>query len=348
MDRGDVYATLVLPAELSARTAALAGGPAPPGAPALPEVELLSNVRAGTEAATLARGTLEPALAQVSKEVGARAAALARAPLGAAARAALADPIEVTERDYRPLPDHAALGLSAFYAALLVLMCGFLSAAIVNGVVDGELGFAPTEFGPFWTMKRPVALSRWQTLLAKWAIAATLAAFLTALMLLIAAVLLNMDAPEPLLLWAFGSVCAITVAVGTLSLIAAFGTQGQLLALIIFIYLGLAAAGGTVPAEALPAPLASLGDADPLRQILGGTRSILYFDSRVDAGLGAALTATGIGLAFWLGFGAFVSRLYDRKGRYRIDPGLLEHINRSADEYVAAHPPARESGGTHG
>jgi hypothetical protein len=49
---------------------------------------------------------------------------------------------------YRPLPDHSAVGLSAFYIALLAIMAGFLGATLINSSVDGALGYATTEVGP--------------------------------------------------------------------------------------------------------------------------------------------------------------------------------------------------------
>jgi len=90
---------------------------------------------------------------------------------------------------------------SVFYIALLTLMCGFLGGAIVNSSVDAYLGYAITEVGPRWSQRRPVPISRWQTLLIKWVIAAVLAGLTTGLMLLVAAGLLRMDAPHAGLLW---------------------------------------------------------------------------------------------------------------------------------------------------
>jgi ABC-type multidrug transport system permease subunit len=48
---------------------------------------------------------------------------------------------------------------------------------------------------------------------------------------------------------------------------------------LLFVYAGLAASGGTVPLQALPGALRWLAQIEPLRQILDGTRAILYFDA---------------------------------------------------------------------
>lgn len=334
MDRGASYATLVVPPDFTDATLRLAGAPGRhPARPGLPTLELLSNQRAGTEGASLAAGVLNPALAEISQRFGTKLLHEAGPRAPAAAKAALADPFKVEAGQYRPLPPKAALGLSAFYIALLMMMCGFIGATIVNSSIDGVLGFAPTEVGPRWMMARPALISRRETLLTKWAIAAVLTGVLTAIVLLVAVGILGMDAPDPLLLWVYGWFCAATVAVGTLALFAVLGTPGQLVGLLLFVYLGLASAGGTVPVQALPGFFAAISHLDPLRQILGGVRSILYLEARGDAGLTEGAIATAVGLLFWIAVGFLFVRRYDRAGRDRLDPDLLAYVHQSADAY---------------
>ncbi|HEX4753541.1 MAG TPA: DUF3533 domain-containing protein [Solirubrobacterales bacterium] len=337
MGRGASYATLVVPPDFSASFLALAGGSGGAGARAaragLPTVRLLSNQRAGTTGASLATGVLNPALEAFSQQLGKSLLAAAQSPPSNAARAALHDPVRVEAAMYRPLPSKAALGLSAFYTSLLILMSGFIGATIVNSFLDGALGFAPTEVGPKWMMARPTLITRWQTLLAKWGMAVVLTGVFVAVFLLVAAGILGMDAPDPLLLWLYGWFGAATVAIGTLVLFAVLGTPGQLVGLLVFVYLGLASAGGTVPIQALPGFFATISHADPLRQILGGVRAILYLEARADAGLAEGAIATAIGLLFWVGLGAFVVRRYDRQGRDRLDPEVLAYVHQAADDY---------------
>jgi uncharacterized phage infection (PIP) family protein YhgE len=344
MDRGASYATLVVPPDFSAAALNLVGaGGAHPARDGLPTVRLLSNQRAGTEGAGLATGVLQPAVAAFSRKVGEKLLAEGGSRAGPAARAALADPVQVEAAVYRPLSAKAALGLSAFYTSLLILMSGFIGATIVNAFVDGALGFAPTEIGSRWSMSRPTLITRWQTLLAKWGMAAVLTGILVAVFLLVAGLILGMDAPSPLLLWAYGWFGAATVAIGTLALFAVLGTPGQLVGLLIFVYVGLASAGGTVPIQALPDVFAAVSHADPLRQILDGVRSILYLEARADAGLAEGAVATAVGLVFWLAFGAFFVRRYDRQGRDRMDPDLLAYVHEAADQY---RDPPGQPGGT--
>jgi YhgE/Pip-like protein len=346
MDRGGSYATVVIPSGLTASLLSLAGVPGSLPVAGRPEIVILTNQRAGTEGVALATGVLDPALAAASRQIGRQLTAIAPPPANPATRAFLADPVTVTTTLYHPLPSHTGLGLSAFYIALITLFCGFIGATIVNSSVDVALGYATTETGPWWRQRRPVPINRWRTLIVKWAIAAPLTGIMTGILLLVAVAALGMDAPHVGLLWLLAWLCAASVAAGTLVLFAVLGNLGQLAALLIFVYAGLASAGGTVPLEALPTVLRWLAQVEPLRQVLDGTRAILYFNAQADAGLTRSVAAAASGLAFWLIAGAAIIRWYDAKGLNRLDPELLAYINASADTYKTKRgsTPHQESG----
>jgi hypothetical protein len=342
MDQNGAYATVVILPDFTGSLLSLTGLRVPAGASAgKPTVQLLANQRAGTVGVELADGVLAPAIAAASQRIGHQLLAAARPapPAGSATAAVLADPITFTSVDYRPLPSHSALGLSAFYIALLALMCGFLAATIINATVDAATGYATTDIGPKWRQRAPLPINRWHTLLTKWAMALAIAGLLTGLVLIVAAGVLGMDAPDAGYLWLFTWLCAASVAAGTLVLFAILGTQGQLLALILFVYLGLASAGGTVPLQALPSSLKLVSEIEPLRQILSGTRSILYFGAAGNAGLTRGIIAATAGLLFWLVLGAMVVRWYDRKGLYRLQPDLLAYVQLSVSAYHAQAQP---------
>jgi YhgE/Pip-like protein len=346
MDRGGSYATVVIPPGLTTSLLSLAGVPGSLPVAGRPEIVILTNQRAGTEGVALASGVLDPALAAASRQIGRQLTAIAPLPASPATREFLADPVTVITTPYHPLPSHTGLGLSAFYIALITLFCGFIGATIVNSSVDVALGYATTETGPWWRQRRPVPINRWRTLIIKWVIAAPLTGFMTGILLLVAVAALGMDAPHVGLLWLLAWLCAASVAAGTLVLFAVLGNLGQLVALLIFVYAGLASAGGTVPIEALPTVLRWLAQVEPLRQVLDGTRAILYFNAQADAGLTRSVAAAASGLAFWLIAGAATVRWYDAKGLNRLDPELLAYINASADTYKSKRrsTPHRESG----
>jgi YhgE/Pip-like protein len=342
MGRDGLYAAVVIPPGFTATVLTVAGlgaaNPAASAAPQVPRIEILTSQRAGTEGASLAAGILQPALAAASRQIGQHLAALVPASAqSAATKAYLANPVTVTTAQYQPLPASTALGLSAFYVALLILMCGFLGGTIVNSVVDSALGYSTNELGPRWRQRQPVPINRWQTLLVKWALAAPLTAVLTALMLVVAAAALGLDAPHPVLLWLYAWLCAASVGAGTIALFAVAGTYGQLLGVLLFVYAGLASAGGTVPLEALPGFLRTLSNVEPLRQVLAGTRSIMYFNAQADAGLTRGVLAAALGLVFWLAVGTAIVKWYDRRRFYRLDPEILALVSRSVQDYRARH-----------
>ena len=150
MDRGASYAMVVIPPGFTASLLDLAGVSASGPGSGMPEIVILTNQRAGTVGASLAAGVLQPGLEAESRQIGRQLtpfvpAAQVSDPL---TRAFLADPVTVTTAQYRPLPPHSALGLSDFYIALLILMCGFLGGIIINSSVDAATGYATTEIGP--------------------------------------------------------------------------------------------------------------------------------------------------------------------------------------------------------
>jgi len=344
MNSNSAYTVIVIPSDFSASLLSDYGLAS--GSVGSPAIQLQTNPRAGSIGVQLATGIAEPALNKVSASIGsklsAEAAKLGRTP---ASGIDAASPVTTSTSDFRSLPSNSALGLSAFYFSLLALMCGFLGAVLVNSSIDAALGYGASEVGPRWRHRLPVAISRWQTLLTKWAVALAAVPILNGILLAVAAGLLHMNAPSPVELWLFSSFAGIAIAAGTLALFAIFGSLGQLLAMLFFIYLALASSGGTIPVQALPSFFRFAANFEPLRQVLGGVRSILYFDAQGNAGLTHGVVLTAIGLVFWVVVGIAVTKWYDRRGLDRVQPDLLEYMQRSAHAYTAgAQPPSATHG----
>jgi uncharacterized phage infection (PIP) family protein YhgE len=131
------------------------------------------------------------------------------------------------------------------------------------------------------------------------------------------------------------ALAALMIATGTLALVAIFGSIGQLLAMILLIYLSIASAGGTVPIQALPGVLQTVGHVEPLRNTLMGTRAILYFGARGDAGLTTSLIVLVCEIAFWAALGLAATFWYDHKRLDRISPDLIDYIDHTVDRAVA-------------
>ncbi len=197
MKSNDAYATIVIPPHFTASLLSAYALDLSSLSPAgKPTVRLLTNPRSGSIGVELASGVAEPGLHAASLEVGRQlsmeASRLGRSP-GAGVSAA--NPITVATSAFNPVPPNSALGLSAFYIALLAIMCGFLGGILVNTTVDAALGYGTTEIGPKWSQRLPVAISRWHTLMSKWVVAVVTVPVLVGVLLLVAVAILGMNAP---------------------------------------------------------------------------------------------------------------------------------------------------------
>ena len=349
MDRGGAYATILIPAGFtdSLLAAAGAGPPAADGSNARPTVQLLENGRLGSLGVNLAAGVLTPAFQNISSTIGdelvAHSATAVRSTSFALAQ--LHDPIRFETVSYRPLSPNTALGLSAFYVALLAMLAGFVGATIVNSSLDGALGYSTTELGPRWKQRRPLPIARQQILLLKWSVALVAIPILDAAIVGVAAGILRMDAPNTALLWAVLSLASLMVASVTLTLFAVFGSIGQLLAMLSLIYLSLASSGGTGPTQALPGFYNFVGHVEPLRQVLTAARAVLYFGARGDAGLTHALIVLSLEIVAAVVVGLLITGWYDHKHLYRLSPDLIAYISRVTDQRLAVtHPPMPSAG----
>ncbi|WP_405479608.1 SNG1 family protein [Streptomyces sp. NBC_00009] len=320
LGKGKLYGALVVPADFTSSTTELAGT-ATTGTPARPTLTVLTNQSAGSLGSSLARTATTQAAANASLQLGKQLTAetgAQQAKLPAAARVLLADPAAVTVEDGHPLGSHSGLGLTAFYYALTLAVIGMLSANVISGQVDHALGYTHNDMGPLRLHRPLIRATRVQTL----AISSTLMAGLSLLMgtlVMVGAVgIMGMDASHLPLLWLY-SVCAIAVTgIGAITLLAVFGTPGMLVVTLVFIGMAVPTAGATTPLQALPGFYRFLAEFEPLRQITGGIRSILYYDAQGDAGLtrGWVMLAAGLVAAALFGFG--VLGWYDRKGLHRI------------------------------
>jgi len=331
MDGGSSYATLVIPSTFTESALLDAGQPAPSATPPTPTVEIEENSRLGSLGVNLAAGVLDPALDDISEQIGAR---LTKESTGAVRAnpvlaAQLADPVTVTTVSYRPLPARSALGLSAFYVSLISILGGFLAAGVINSSIDGALGYATSDLGPRWKIRIPKRISRKQTLIIKWCVALVVAPVLTAIILAVAVSTFGMYAPHFGALWPLLTLAAVMVSFGTLALLAAFGSMGQMLAMVVLVYLSLASSGGTIPIQALPGFFKGVGQVEPLRQLLGGARDILYFGSQWNAGASHAVLVLGLELLFWVVLGVGVTTWYDRNNLYRLSPEVITTVEHA-------------------
>jgi uncharacterized phage infection (PIP) family protein YhgE len=326
LDTAEVYGQLHIPADFTQQLQQLGAQAAQPGQVVRPVVTIFTNQRAGTLGAGIAGATFNEAMTEVDKTVGQQLSAQVAqqsgdAQLPAAATLLLSSPLDVEVSPYNPLPSGTGSGLSAFYFSLLLLLAGFTGSIVISALVDSMLGYVPAEFGPVYRFAEQVNISRFRTLLVKWALVVILAVVVSAVYQAIARGL-GMPVESGWQLWFFSVFAVIAVGVAATSLIAALGSMGLLVNMLIFVILGLPSAGATVPLQATPTFFQWLAKFEPMHQVFLGTRALLYFDGRADAGLQHSLVMSAIGLVIGLAIGVVTTTLYDRKGYHRIVAGV--------------------------
>ncbi|MEY9835053.1 YhgE/Pip domain-containing protein [Streptacidiphilus sp. EB103A] len=319
---GRLDGVLEVPAGFTAAVAAL--GSTGTASPARPTLNVLTNPGVGSLASSFASTINQTAAHQASRELGksltAAAPTVADGSASSAARLLLADPITVSVQVGHPIGTHSGLGLTAFYYTLLLVLAGFMGGNVISNGVDVGLGYADSEIGPWHTRRPAVPINRTRTLLVKWVMSVVVAALTSGLIMLMCVALLGMDASHLWLLWVFSFCASATVGLGVQSINAAFGGIGQLVSMFVFIVLALPSSGATIPLEALPGFYRWLAVFEPMRQLSGGMRAILYFDARAEAGLTRAWIMIAIGVAVALAFGLAATSYYDRKGLHRMVP----------------------------
>lgn len=322
LGRGKVFGALVIPADYSATVAGLtAPQPAPQGKATPPTMTVLTNQAAGSIGSSMSSQAAQKAAHAASAQLGQellKQAGAQKTPLPTAAQLKLADPVTVNVADGHPVGPRSAMGLSAFYYALVLVVCGMLGANVVNSQVDTALGYLHTDFGPIRKREPVQHTTRVRTLAIGIALMLGLSLVMGTLVEVATVGILDMDASHLGLLWLYSVATIAVVGIGSLALFAAFGTPGMLLATIVFVAMAVPSSGATVPVQALPGFFRALAEFEPLRQITEGLRSLLYYGAQADAGLTRAWASMGVALVAALIFGFTVTRLYDRKGLHRI------------------------------
>ncbi|GAC69391.1 hypothetical protein GS4_24_00370 [Gordonia soli NBRC 108243] len=328
LNAGKVYGVIVIGPNFSEHAVSLGRAAVLQAKPDAPSIDVFINRGSGTFASSVTTTFAQEIDKQVNSQFGERLTAtvrqqLARAdvPFSGAAQLALANPVNVAVVEPTPLPDGAGNGLSAFYFTLLLVLAGFTGAMMVSVIVDGFLGQTPVEYGPFYSLRKRLAISRWGTLAAKWTILLLVALLQSALFIAVCTAV-GTSLPNSFLLWAFSVLVIFAVGVTASSVLAIFGNPGLLVNLIFFVILGLPSSGGTIPLEASPRLFSWIAAFEPMHVVYLGVRSILYFDADPGSGLARSIVQTLLGLILGALLGLAVTKLYDRKGWHRYPGGM--------------------------
>lgn len=314
---GKVYGAFEIPADFTASVVALTTGQGT----VRPTITVLTNPGLGSLGSSIASQVTQNAAHQASLSIGKQlTASPATSAAGPTTRLLFADPVAVTTQVGHPIGRHSGLGLSAFYYALLLVLSGFIGGNLIHTGVDTALGYADSEMGPWHTRRPTVPITRTQTLLLKMLMTAGIALLTVSMVMVACIVALGMDATHIPLLWIFSYCACLAIGLGVQAINAAFGGIGQLVSMFVFIALALPSSGATVPLQAAPPLFRFLGTFEPMRQLAGGVRAIIYFDARGDAGLSRAWLMIAVGVVGALVFGFAMTRYYDRKGLRRLTP----------------------------
>ncbi|MEV0763895.1 ABC transporter permease [Nocardia sp. NPDC050435] len=346
MQNGKVYGAIIIPSDFSKRLGILGVGSVIPGDIEKPVITLQTNPRTGAFVTNIVQQVGERALTQVDKQVGEQLTQQVKiqltppdggqAPeLSGATRLALADPIDVVVEPFRQLPSGTGQGLTAFFYALLLLLAGLVGSMTIHTMIDAALGVVPTEYGPWFVHYPRTHLSRFKTLLLKWGVMVITSITVSTVFVLVAKAL-GMPMSNTFGLFLYGVLAITAVGVTGLAILAAIGSAGLLVNLILFIILGLPSSGGTVPIEATPHYFAWLAAFEPMHQVFLGVRAILYFDGSFEAGLARGVWMAVLGLAVGVVLGVLITRFYDRKGLHRGSSIVVEEsgsavVNKSED-----------------
>ncbi|WP_196248769.1 YhgE/Pip domain-containing protein [Rhodococcoides fascians] len=324
-----LYASIVLPTDFTVKLSSLTGN-----TPARPDVQVLGNDGAGSVAASIGETIAESAVKAASSYAAGVVASYSPAAIPAANALLVSDPVTISLGDGVDMGARTGNGMTAFFYALLLMMVGFLGANLINGMVDSELGFNPSEIGPRRRVMRPSPISRTQTYLAKAAILAIASLPTSAVILFVGAVVMKLDLPNPFLMWLFGIASIIAIGLGTLTVVTILGSLGIVIGMIFFIGWSIPVSGGAIPLHAMPAFWRFLATFEPMRAVVDGVRAIMYFGASGAAGLERGWILLAIGAALAIAAGIGLNHLYDRRGMHRIHPMALAHI----DEFVTRIP----------
>ncbi|MEV0685646.1 ABC transporter permease [Nocardia sp. NPDC050378] len=319
---GQVYGVLIIPGDFSKRLGILGAGSVVPGDVDKPTITMQTNPRLGPFSTSISTRFADQMIESVNAELGPRLTDRVQQQLGAGTqlsattRLLLTEPVRSIIEPYHGVPEGSGQGLTAFFYALTILLGGMTGAMTVHAIIDSMLGFAPTEYGPYFSHAASAPISRLRTLVIKWA-AIAVAAILTSAALSGVTAAVGVHVDQPFALFLYSTFAMTAVGVTALSIQAAVGSAGILVNLILFVILGMPSAGGTIPIEAVPPFIHWLAEFEPLRQVYLAVRSLMYFDGSAAAGLERGMWMTTLGLAIGSVFGVAVTWFYDHKGLTR-------------------------------
>jgi len=310
---GKYYGALVIPPDYS-RSIAELSVPSADRSLEPSHVEILTNPSAGPFASVTVQTVLTEVVEGASRATSERiAGALEARSVQVSPRqaAALGEPVVAEVTDVQPIGENSGRGLMPFYLMFTALILGFIGANALYGDLTTFAGevVARTEREP----------SRLRVFLAAMVLGLVLALLLGAVESLVAFGIYGVyhEAGVFYALSFLVLVSAVSLFLA-LVLLVALGPRGGILTGSFFIIsLGLATSGGATPVENLPGFFRTLSGVLPFERMTEGIRALLFYDGRLEAGLGAALWVLAAYLLGSILLGGSISLLRDTVSRRR-------------------------------
>jgi YhgE/Pip-like protein len=322
---GRYYGALVIPKDYSRSVAGLLGDPTRWEAA---RIEILANSSAGPFASRTVDEILTGIVSSASRTTSEliTGALEARGERVSPQRAAvLGEPVVAKPTDAQPTGENSGRGLMPFYLVFMALVLGFIGANAVYGGLTAVVEAPAVRAGH--------VAYRVQLIFAATVLGLVLALLLGAVEVLVAfgfyGVHHEAGALYTLLFLALVAAVSLFLA---LVLLAALGPRGGILTgSLLIISVGLATSGGTTPVENLPAFFRALAGVLPFEYMTEGTRALLFYGGRLDAGLGDTLRVL---LAYLVGavlLGGLISLARDH---------LAQRARPGPEREAATAPPA--------
>src|ERR687889_715163 len=315
---GRYYGALVIPKDYSKSVAKLLGDPTRwDGEPA--RIEILANPSAGPFASSTVEEILSGIVRGASRRTSERitGALAARGVQVTPQRAALlGEPVVAKRTDAQPTGENSGRGLMPFYLVFTALILGFIGA---NAIFGGLTAMVESLSARAGYMPPRVRL-----IFAAVVLGLTLALLLGTVEALVAFGFYGVHHETgAFYVFLFLALIAAVSLFLALVLLAAFGPRGGILTgSLLIISVGLATSGGTIPVENLPAFFRALSSILPFEYMTGGTRALLFYGGRLDAGLGDALRVLFAYLVGAVVLGGLISLARDRLAR-RMKPAQV-------------------------
>jgi hypothetical protein len=249
-----------------------------PKAPEPARIEVFTNPSAGQALATPVQNISTGIVTAVSDATSERLSSAAGkwgAQLTPEVAAVIGDPVRADITEAQPVGSDSGNGQSPFFLAFLVNLSGLIGGAAIFFLVGGAAerlearGLRPSRQG-LWTVRLLLGL--------------VYAALVAGAELWVAFSLLGVEhEANTAQVYLFVALATTAAAFVTMLLAVVFWAAGIGISAVLNVILGLVSSGGLAPLEALPPFYQVYADWLPLRYVIDGLRSLLFYYGSLDA-----------------------------------------------------------------